>query len=751
MKSFSTHTYRYTLLVLAILFVTYHLLPVAQAQEVQYAEFTSRFSSKSITVVNVELPSQQFKPFNDMINGIDFWIDNAGPAGTLTAKLYHVSDNQLLASKTVSVPTIPDVWGGQKFHIAFNSSIPIVSTDSYKVNISSSMPNLRLYYSSLADIQQHDSNYLLDLTVLPAYLGSEEQNFALEFALYEDADVTAPIISAVTATVISSAETQISFHANEPVDHRVLFAPSGQSLTSGTSFTGFYTQCNAGFDPCSVSISTQPETSYDYSLVVRDEWGNESSVGSTFVSSEDSSGPPPDEDSAPLTLNISDARAVSSDSDSVTIVWTTNIAANSSMLISVQGNQGLQAVTSIGDNTYELEHLLSSGPILNPATQYFAKLTSFDSSGNSIGYNLTFTTPQQSSIPPPDGGEETQPSSTTTTSTTNGGGQITATVDTSGTTASVSLEWDTPAGGTPSDGYRIDIFDSENNLKLSLSSDTNEINIEGLEPGDYKAVVYSNNGGVHEKVGDPIFFSIPGLNKPLSTKTRLYSLFIGAAILIALSLTFTTIRRKRFSSEKKEKTNKEAGLTLLEILISIGILVSGIALVGVFTRDVADIGIDYTQRFGTEQEISLTVNEMITEFRSIMQSHEGSYPISAASSSTLTFYADRQGDGLIERIRYFLDQGTLKKGVIAPSGNPLQYNPTDEIVSDIVHNVVTDTSTIFSYYDENFTGSEAPLVFPVTISNIRMVEINISAQDIKQITPTSFSVRITPRNLRDNL
>jgi len=66
----------------------------------------------------------------------------------------------------------------------------------------------------------------------------------------------------------------------------------------------------------------------------------------------------------------------------------------------------------------------------------------------------------------------------------------------------------------------------------------------------------------------------------------------------------------------------------------------------------------------------------------------------------------------------------------------------------VVHNVVVGTSTIFSYYDENFTGGEPPLTFPVTISEIRMIEVSISAQDTGQISPASFSIRTTPRNLR---
>ena len=736
------------------------LITPARAAELQYFEFGSNFSSKSINVADVVTPSQQFRPLDDTLKAIDLWLDNEGSAGQLTVYLRRVSNDQLLASKTVTVPNKPYVWGGNKLHVVFSSPIQVVSTNAYKIEISSSIPNLRLYYSSLVDIQQHDSKYTLNQAVLPAYLGLEEQSFAFKFALYEDADVSDPVISSVVATVISSTETNISFNANEPVDYRVLFAPSGESLTSGTPFSGIYKQCNVGFDPCSISISTEPETTYDYNLSVKDEWGNESTHEGTFTSLEGSpavdeeseSGVPPSQ-----SLSISNARVISSYSNSATIGWTTNIAANSDILVSKQVGQDLTTVVGAFDNTYELEHSLGTGSVLNPKTQYFVRVKSFDSDGSSAESHLTFTTADESISKPE---ETSQPTSTTTpteteetSTTTSDTTPIRVIVNTDGDMTVVSLGWDAPTSGAPSHGYRIDIFDSENNLKFSLTSDTNQIDINGLEPGDYKAIVYSNNGDTYEKVGDPIFFSIPGLDKPFKQKTQLYFLFISAGALIAMSLTFTTIRRKRFAKEKKQKkskqkNNKEAGLTLVEILVSIGIMSGAIALVGLFTRDVSNIGIDYTQRFETEQEINLTINEMIVELRSIIQSNAGSYPISAASTSSITFYTDIKDDGLIDRVRYFLDGTTLKQGVIIPSGDPLTYNPVNETVKDVVHNVVVGTSTIFSYYDENFTGGEPPLTFPVTISEIRMIEVSISAQDTGQISPASFSIRTTPRNLR---
>jgi len=742
-----------------IAFILLILVAPASAEEIQYLEFTSRFSSEYIEVAEVNLPSQQFIPFNDTISGVDLWVDNNGGAGYATVELRRLNDNALLASKTVSIPAIPDIWGGEKFHVAFNSPVQVTSNGVYKINVLSSMPSLHLYYSDIVDIQQHNSSYLSDASVLQAYLGSVEQGFAFKFALYESDDNLQPVLSNVTANPISSSETLISFNSNEPVDYRVLLAPNGVTPADGTAFRGFYSRCNKEIGDCTAIVGTEPDTGYDYKLIVRDEWGNEGESTGSFTSLDEASeggGDTAEEDEA--VISITSANISSLSSKSATIFWNTNVLANSSMVISILDDDGIRAVTSVGSGSYTIEHLLTTGPVLQPERKYFAEIISFDSAGNSDRHNIEFTTPMVPTDDTSATSTESEPSGTaTTTEPSEYASQseltgVTVDVSVSGDGSSASIRWDTPEGGAPLDGYRIDIFDSENNLRLSILTDTEDVVVSGLEPGDYHAVVYANNGGVFDRLGDPIPFSIPGLTKTISYRTRVYSIIIISIILLALSLAFMDVRRKSREKRKKSGTkDKEAGLTLLEVIISVSLLVAVIAVIGFLGRDVINLGVGYTQRFATSQDIEITINEMITEIRSVSQSHEGSYPIAVASSSTLAFYTDKKGDGSVEKVRYFLDGDTLRKGIIVPSGDPLEYDPSDEVFRDVVRNMELGTSSIFSYYGEDFTGEESPLSLPVTISDIRMIEVNLSAKDISQITPVSFSVRITPRNLRSNI
>src|SRR3989344_1177612 len=195
--------------------------------------------------------------------------------------------------------------------------------------------------------------------------------------------------------------------------------------------------------------------------------------------------------------------------------------------------------------------------------------------------------------------------------------------------------------------------------------------------------------------------------------------------------------------------NNESGLTLLELIIGFTILIGILVAIGLFASDIFSSSNLFTKSFEAQQEIQGTIQEMNPQIRSMGPSNIGSYPIAAAASSSLIFYSDIDNDGLFEQIRYFLSSNTFKKGVIKPTGQPLTYNPANEIIVDVVHNMMATTTGIFSYYDSNYTGSQPPMVFPVDISTIKTIGITISARDPSQNLPIIYSTQLTPRNLRN--
>ena len=85
--------------------------------------------------------------------------------------------------------------GRTKIHIQFDEPVNVISANTYKIKILSSMPKLKIYYGNLINLQLHNASEAPDFHIKPAYLGDDEQNFVFKFSLYEDKDLSKPIIS----------------------------------------------------------------------------------------------------------------------------------------------------------------------------------------------------------------------------------------------------------------------------------------------------------------------------------------------------------------------------------------------------------------------------------------------------------------------------------------------------------------------------------------------------------------------------
>ena len=368
-----------------------------------FFEFAPNTVSKSMIVSGGETPYQFFKPYNDFIGGFDFWMANPGTSGSVSFGLRDQNDN-LLAAKTVSVPYAAKIWGGTALHVDFDEPVNVSSTAMYKIKILSSAPELEFYYVNLTQLLLHNTDrYFFADAVGPARLGSVDQNFAFKFALYEGNDNLAPIVSGASTSIVSLYEAKIVFNANEPVDYKIIFSIDGEN-GQAVDFSGNYRLCPEGVAVCSVGLSVKPDKTYNYQLIVKDEWGNEAQLsgffetmksGSSPESPATSSSPLPEEppvvgDTAPPA--ISNSRLINLFYNSAKIAWQTDEAANSDLTI---WSAGSQKIVNVVDNTLELEHVLETGNVLKPNTQYSAALSSADLSGNTGTQTIVLTTPKE--------------------------------------------------------------------------------------------------------------------------------------------------------------------------------------------------------------------------------------------------------------------------------------------------------------------------------------------------------------------
>jgi hypothetical protein len=126
---------------------------------------------------------------------------------------------------------------------------------------------------------------------------------------------------------------------------------------------------------------------------------------------------------------------------------------------------------------------------------------------------------------------------------------------------------------------------------------------------------------------------------------------------------------------------------------------------------------------------------------------DGSYPLNSAGTSTLIMYTDLDADSAVERVRYYLLNGVLYRGVKNSTGNPATYVGQVEATSTVATFVKNATSTpIFTYYDS--TG--AVLSSPIDVSAVRSVGIILDVDLNPSRLPNIFrlSGTATLRNLR---
>ena len=204
------------------------------------------------------------------------------------------------------------------------------------------------------------------------------------------------------------------------------------------------------------------------------------------------------------------------------------------------------------------------------------------------------------------------------------------------------------------------------------------------------------------------------------------------------------------------KNNKKLqGFTLIELIISISIfailifVVIGLFL-NVFSQPEQDLmAIDIIDK------ARIVTSDFSNEIRNAATGNDGSYALNQASDSEIIFYSNYRSSGTaVNRIRYYSSNNNLYKGVIAPSGSPLFYNPASEIVTTLLTDLENESEPVFYYYNGDYDGSGDPLSQPINLNEVKFVKIslilpryNIENSDSTFLINSASAIR----NLKDNL
>lgn len=198
----------------------------------------------------------------------------------------------------------------------------------------------------------------------------------------------------------------------------------------------------------------------------------------------------------------------------------------------------------------------------------------------------------------------------------------------------------------------------------------------------------------------------------------------------------------------------QSGFTIIEVVVAVGLF----ALVGVMVVELVSSILSGSNKQSviladTDQARKISYS-FTSEIRDAQTSNTGAYALASASSTEIIFYSNIDSDALIERVRYYLSNGKIYKGIIEPTGAPLTYNSGSETVTTVQSNVVNTSAPLFTYYNDTYNGSGTALTSPVNVTHVRYVQINMQIANRAGVSTTNYftvSAGGTMRNLKTNL
>ena len=189
------------------------------------------------------------------------------------------------------------------------------------------------------------------------------------------------------------------------------------------------------------------------------------------------------------------------------------------------------------------------------------------------------------------------------------------------------------------------------------------------------------------------------------------------------------------------------GFTLIETIVTVAltalVLLAINSLVIYFYRTNA-YALEQSQAVASARR---SLENALRDLREASYGADGSYPIAATATSSVTFFANINSDPAIEKVRYYLSGSTLYRGTTEPAGSTPSYTGQPEVTTLVVDNIRNGTTPMFSYYDAN--GNQ--LTDPINISDVASVHIEVLTDVNPTRAPNVYTLmgRATLRNLHN--
>ncbi len=169
-------------------------------------------------------------------------------------------------------------------------------------------------------------------------------------------------------------------------------------------------------------------------------------------------------------------------------------------------------------------------------------------------------------------------------------------------------------------------------------------------------------------------------------------------------------------------------MELLLAIAVVGFIMQGFTLLFIRAWD--------TNKFTLEMGLASAMahratNKVVIDLRGIQQSDHGAFPIASAESQSLTIYSDIEDDGVVERVRYYLDQASdeFRVGITNPTSTQPATYPSGDQETRVLGRYVVNASNdpVFYYYNDDYPGDTTnnPLTLPTSLANIQLVRIRL--------------------------
>lgn len=212
----------------------------------------------------------------------------------------------------------------------------------------------------------------------------------------------------------------------------------------------------------------------------------------------------------------------------------------------------------------------------------------------------------------------------------------------------------------------------------------------------------------------------------------------------------------KIDPNKAKLNNNEGGFTLIEgILSTVIIAILGLGVLGlqfVLSQNQAVVFKSYL----SIEESNASVRDFTRQLRTARPGENGAYSVESVADNQIVFYADIDFDGDSEKVRYYLDNTSLYRGIIEPTTElPISYPPENESIKKLTGIVRNVAVPVFTYYNGGWPSDTTnnPLILPTEISNIKTVGIYLRANPVANEPEKDYVLQnyVSIRMLKDNL